>query len=49
VVTGIPGIGTEEKPVITGGASGSGNTAAESTGLISPGGKQGEYQIMDLA
>jgi hypothetical protein len=33
----------------TGGASGSGNTAAESTGLISPGGKQEEYQTMDLA
>jgi hypothetical protein len=49
VVTGTPGIGTEEKPVITGGASGSSNTAAESTGFISPGGKQGEHQIVDLA
>jgi hypothetical protein len=49
MVTSTPGIGTEEKPVITGGASGSGNTAAESTGLILPGGKQGEHQIIDLA
>jgi hypothetical protein len=49
VVTGTPGIGTEEKPVTTGGASGSSNTAAESTGLILPGGKQREYQIVDLA
>jgi hypothetical protein len=49
VVTSTPGISTEEKPVTTGGASGSGNTTAENTGLISPGGKQGEYQIVDLA
>jgi hypothetical protein len=39
----------EKKPVIIGGTLGSGNTIAESTGLISPGGKQGEYQTIDLA
>jgi hypothetical protein len=49
VVTGTPGIGTEEKPITTRGASGSGNTAAESTGFILFRGKQREYQIMDLA
>jgi hypothetical protein len=48
VVTGTPGISTEERLVIIGGASGSSNTAAENTRLISPRGKQGEYQIIDL-
>jgi hypothetical protein len=35
--------------VTTGGTSGSSNIIVESTGLISPGGKQEEYQTMDLA
>jgi hypothetical protein len=42
VVTSTPGISTKEKLVTIGGASGSGNITAESIGLISPGGKQGE-------
>jgi molybdenum cofactor biosynthesis enzyme len=49
IVTSTPRISTKEKLVTIGGASGSGNTAAESTGLISPGGKQKKYQTMDLA
>jgi hypothetical protein len=49
VVTSTPGISTEEKPVTIGGASGSSNTTTESTGLISPRGKQEEYQTIDLA
>jgi hypothetical protein len=49
MVTSTPGINTEEKPVTIGGASGSGNTITKSTGFILPGGKQGEYQTMDLA
>jgi hypothetical protein len=49
VVTGTPGISTEEKLVTTGGTSGSSNTTTENTGLISPRGKQKEYQTMDLA
>jgi molybdenum cofactor biosynthesis enzyme len=49
VVTSTPRISTEEKPVTTGSASGNSNTTAESIGLISPGGKQGEHQTVDLA
>jgi hypothetical protein len=49
VVTSTPGIGMEEKAVATGSASGSSNTAAESTGLISPERKQKEYQTVDRA
>jgi hypothetical protein len=39
----------EKKPVIIGGILGSSNTIAENTGLISPEGKQREYQTIDLA